>query len=85
MPVDESNIPGTQPEGYAELTASDPVDVTEFNPSVAYASGAMISSGADMNRFLGALPQGRVLLPAELRAISTPAAPLRRMLTFKPP
>ena len=48
-------------------------------------SGAMISSGTDMNRFLGALPQGRLLLPAELRAISTPAAPLRRMLTSKPP
>jgi D-alanyl-D-alanine carboxypeptidase len=57
VPVDESDIPGTHPQGYAELAASNPFDVSEFNPSVAYASGAMISSGADMDRFLNALLQ----------------------------
>lgn len=71
VPVDEYDIPGTHPHGYAELTGSEPVDVSEFNPSVAYASGAMISSVADMNRFLGALLQGRLLPPAELRAMET--------------
>ncbi|MFC1402056.1 MULTISPECIES: serine hydrolase [Streptacidiphilus] len=71
VPVDRSAIPGTHPHGYAEVTAADPVDVTAFNPSVAFASGAMISSGADMDRFLGALLQGRLLPPAELRAMQT--------------
>jgi D-alanyl-D-alanine carboxypeptidase len=45
--------------------------VTEFDPSIAYASGAMISSGADMNRFLGALLRGKLLPPAELQAMET--------------
>jgi D-alanyl-D-alanine carboxypeptidase len=72
VPVDESSIPGTHPEGYATLTGSGALDdVTAFNPSVAYASGAMISSGADMDRFLGALLRGRLLPPAELRAMET--------------
>ncbi|MBY8887087.1 beta-lactamase family protein [Streptomyces sp. PTM05] len=71
VPVDASAIPGPHPHGYAEPTASDRIDVSEFNPSVAYASGAMISSGADMNRFLGALLRGRLLPPAELRAMET--------------
>jgi D-alanyl-D-alanine carboxypeptidase len=71
VPVDQSDIPGTHLRGYVDLTGSGPVDVTEFNPSVAYASGAMISSGADVDRFLGALLRGRLLPPAELRAMET--------------
>jgi D-alanyl-D-alanine carboxypeptidase len=69
VPLDDSTIPGPHPQGYAELTAADPVNVSRVNPSLAYASGAMISSGADMNRFLGALLQGRLLPPAELKAM----------------
>ncbi|PWI41298.1 serine hydrolase domain-containing protein [Streptomyces sp. ICBB 8177] len=71
VPVDASAIPGTHPHGYAAPTASERLDVSAFDPSVAYASGAMISSGADMNRFLGALLGGRLLPPAELRAMRT--------------
>ncbi len=71
VPVDETNIPGTHPQGYAELTDSDLVDVSQVNPSLAYASGAMVSSGADMNRFLGALLRGRLLPPADLKAMET--------------
>jgi D-alanyl-D-alanine carboxypeptidase len=71
VPVDDSTIPGAHPHGYAELPNSAPVDVSELNPSVAYASGAMISSGADIDRFLGALLRGRLLPPAELRAMQT--------------
>ncbi|HET9170165.1 MAG TPA: serine hydrolase domain-containing protein [Actinospica sp.] len=68
-PVDEPDIPGSHPQGYAELPNSDVIDVSAFNPSIAYASGAMISSGADMNRFLRALLRGGLLPPAELRAM----------------
>lgn len=71
VPADQSEIPGTHPHGYAEPPASAPVDVSEFNPSVAFSSGAMISSGTDMNRFLSALLRGRLLPPAELRAMQT--------------
>lgn len=44
------------------------VDVTGFNPSVANAAEETISSGADLNRFLDTLVNGRLLRPAELRA-----------------
>lgn len=70
VPTDDPVIAGTHPRGYAEPGAG-PVDVTLFNPSVAYASGAMISSGTDIDRFLGALLGGRLLPPAELRAMTT--------------
>lgn len=71
VPVDRADIPGTHPQGYAQLPGAAPVDVSAFNPSIAYASGAMVSSGADMDRFLGALLAGRLLPAAELRAMQT--------------
>jgi D-alanyl-D-alanine carboxypeptidase len=71
VPVDAPGIPGPHPQGYVDEGGSGPVDMTAFNPSVAYASGAMISSGADMDRFLAALLGGRLLPPAELRAMKT--------------
>ncbi|MFF3441823.1 serine hydrolase domain-containing protein [Streptosporangium sp. NPDC002721] len=42
------------------------LDVTRFNPSLAGAAGAMISTTDDANRFLRALLSGRVLKPAQL-------------------
>lgn len=71
VPGDEPDIPGTHPRGYVRPRDSGLVDVTEFNPSVANASGAMISSGADVNRFVGALLSRRLLRPAELQAMTT--------------
>jgi D-alanyl-D-alanine carboxypeptidase len=71
VPGDEPVIPGPHPRGYARPESSGLVDVTRFNPSVAGASGAMISTGTDMNRFLGALLGGHLLPPAELRAMMT--------------
>lgn len=69
VPVDATAISGPHPQGYADPTGSGLIDVSAFNPSLAFSSGAVISSGADMNRFLGALLQGRLLPPAELRAM----------------
>ncbi|MEU6251331.1 serine hydrolase domain-containing protein [Streptomyces sp. NPDC047043] len=71
VPGDEPGITGPHPRGYVRPGDSGLVDVTEFNPSVANASGAMISSGADVNRFFGALMNGRLLRPTELRAMTT--------------
>ncbi|MEU9475687.1 serine hydrolase domain-containing protein [Streptomyces sp. NPDC048191] len=68
VPVDASEIPGPHPRGYARMDKDAPLkDTTALNPTVAGASGAMISSGDDMNRFLSALVSGRLLRPAQLR------------------
>lgn len=71
VPGDDPDIPGMHPQGYTRPGPSGLVDMTEFNPSIAGASGAMISSGADLDRFLSALFDGRLLRPAELRAMKT--------------
>lgn len=70
VPGDESAIPGTHPQGYAEPEGSL-IDTTEVNPSIAGASGAMISSAADLDRFLDALVNGGLLRPSELQAMMT--------------
>ncbi|GHC77517.1 serine hydrolase domain-containing protein [Streptomyces flavofungini] len=68
VPGDASAIPGPHPRGYVRPGANAPLmDLTAINPSVAGAGGEMISSGTDINRFLGALLGGRLLRPAQLR------------------
>lgn len=68
VPGDDSKIPGPHTRGYARTAKDAPLkDITALNPTVAGASGSMISSGADMDRFLGALVGGRLLRPAQLR------------------
>ncbi|MFD0417707.1 serine hydrolase domain-containing protein [Streptomyces sp. NPDC127108] len=68
VPGDASAIPGPHPRGYVRPGANAPlVDLTAINPSVAGAGGEMISSGADVNRFLDALLRGGLLRPAQLR------------------
>jgi D-alanyl-D-alanine carboxypeptidase len=59
-------IPGPHPRGY--VSGPDGlVDFTEWNPSVMGASGQMISTTSDLNRFFAALFAGR-LLPHRLLA-----------------
>ncbi|MFB6878260.1 serine hydrolase domain-containing protein [Streptomyces sp. NPDC056323] len=63
-----SAIPRPHPRGYAQPGQDVPLlDITEVDPSVGGAAGGMISSGTDLNRFLGALLRGDLLHPAELR------------------
>lgn len=63
-----STIPGPHPRGYAQPGEEAPLlDITKIGPSVGGAAGGMISSGTDVNRFLGALLRGDLLRPAELR------------------
>ncbi|MGI5324785.1 serine hydrolase domain-containing protein [Actinomadura nitritigenes] len=67
-PVDDPSIPGPHPRGYVRPGEGAPLmDVTEINPSVAGPGGGMISNASDLGRFLGALLDGRLLRPAELR------------------
>lgn len=68
VPEDATAIPGPHPRGYVRPGQDAPLlDVTAFNPSIAGSAGGIISSGADMNRFLGALVDGKLLHPAQLR------------------
>ncbi|WP_405778466.1 serine hydrolase domain-containing protein [Streptomyces sp. NBC_00859] len=73
VPGDSPAILGPHPRGYARPGSDAPLmDVTAINPSVAGASGEMISSASDLNRFLGALVGGRLLRPAQLKQMMTP-------------
>ncbi|MFI6539119.1 serine hydrolase domain-containing protein [Nonomuraea sp. NPDC050547] len=51
--------------------APGPTDVTEVNPSMGGAAGAIITSATDLNRFQQALNSGRLLRPAQLLAMRT--------------
>ncbi|MFF7341788.1 serine hydrolase domain-containing protein [Streptomyces sp. NPDC008163] len=67
VPGDDPAIPGPHPRGYVRPGEEAPLmDATAINPSVAGASGEMVSSASDLNRFLGALLGGRLLEPAQL-------------------
>jgi D-alanyl-D-alanine carboxypeptidase len=68
-PYDDPDIAGPHPHGYVKPGDTDPIDITRFNPSIAFGAGSMISSGHDVNRFLSALLAGRLLPPSELKAM----------------
>ena len=65
-PAGELEIRGPHPEGYAEVDGML-TDVTRVEPSVPWAAGAMVSTGADLNRFYADLLAGKVVPAAELR------------------
>jgi len=64
VPGDRTGIPGPHARGYHSV-AGEPVDVTRLNPSVAWAAGEIISTTADLDRFVDALLDGRLLAPAQ--------------------
>lgn len=74
-------VPGTSPEvprpssraygKLAETTTGPTYDVTELNPSLAGASGAMISDSSDLNRFYRALLRGKLLPNKQLKEMKT--------------
>ncbi|OEJ96266.1 serine hydrolase domain-containing protein [Streptomyces thermolilacinus] len=79
-----TSVPGTDPRmprpsgrAYSTLGGApdDPAtrvhDVTELNPSIAWAAGEMISSTADLQRFTRALMTGRLLPGAQMRELTT--------------
>ena len=71
VPGDQPSIPGVHPQGYAKQGDAGPIDLSEFNPSIAGSAGSMISSAADLNQFLGAIMNGRLLRPPELQEMMT--------------
>jgi D-alanyl-D-alanine carboxypeptidase len=64
-----SRIAGPHAHGYFGLPR--PRDVSVFNPSGAWAAGAIVSTAADVARFYRALLGGRLLRPEQLRAMTT--------------
>ncbi|MFI0452046.1 serine hydrolase domain-containing protein [Actinomadura sp. 6N118] len=73
-------VPGTSPKlppphavHYSTLFEDGPDtkirDVTEFSPTVAWSAGEIISTTADVNKFLSLLMRGDVLPPAQQRAM----------------
>lgn len=70
-----TTVPGTDPglpephaHGYVEV-AGGLVDATEMDPSLDWAAGEMISTAADLNRFLSALLAGELTSAAALAAM----------------
>ncbi|WP_443074973.1 serine hydrolase domain-containing protein [Streptomyces sp. NBC_01435] len=68
----DMTIKERHPKGYDRETPDGPLlDLTEMDPSWAWAAGAMVSTGTDLNRFYAALLGGRLLAPAQLAQMRT--------------
>lgn len=64
-----------EPHAHAYLDVDGvPVDITECSPSQAGAAGGMVSTAADLNRFLAALMAGDLLGAAERREMRSTVA-----------
>ncbi|MFE1439001.1 serine hydrolase domain-containing protein [Streptomyces sp. NPDC058739] len=74
VPGNRVTVPRPSSRAYGKL-AEEPTgptyDVTELNPSLAYAAGEMIADSADLNRFYRALLTGRLLPPEQLKEMKT--------------
>ncbi|WP_116202935.1 serine hydrolase domain-containing protein [Amycolatopsis circi] len=71
IPGDRTRIPGKHAHGYQEMNGKM-ADITELNPSIAGASGEMISTTADLDKFVQALAAGRLVPSALLGQMTTP-------------
>ncbi len=78
MPGTSPRIPGPHPHGYVPIEPTgEPrrlVDHTTMNPSVLGAGGELISTTADLNRFVRALLDGHLLPGHLLEQMRTPGA-----------
>jgi len=64
-------LPGPYAHGYMLLGKPPATDVTRLSPSLAPGSGGIVSTVEDIADFYRALLSGRVLRPAELKAMKT--------------
>lgn len=86
VPGTSPRIPGPHPHGYVEGPGNSLVDLTTMNPSVMGASGQMISTTADLNRFFAALFAGRLLprpLLTEMENAGVPGSRYGLGLSFR--
>ena len=70
FPTDETTIEGSHVKGYA-LLDGELRDVTVLNPSGVWGPGNLVSTTPDIARFWRALLGGRLLAPAQLKAMKT--------------
>ncbi|WP_242308118.1 serine hydrolase domain-containing protein [Bacillus cereus group sp. BfR-BA-01524] len=73
LPGNSSVIPGTKhARGYIQLDrASEPKDVTYYNPSTGSSAGEMISTADDLNKFFSYLLGGKLLKEQQLKQMLT--------------
>jgi D-alanyl-D-alanine carboxypeptidase len=73
----EQGIRGSHPHGYwADAPGAAYEDITGMDPSLGWSAGQLVSTTADLGRFMEALLGGRLLPPAQLRAMKqTVSAP----------
>lgn len=70
--VGEEDIRGRHPRGYQRDPATDElVDFTRMDPSWGWAAGHLVSTPGDLNTFLRALLDGKLLEPAQLAQLRT--------------
>ncbi len=65
-PTGELELREPHPNGYTTVDGKR-VDASRIEPSVPWAAGGLVSTGADLNRFYSELAAGRVVPPARLR------------------
>jgi D-alanyl-D-alanine carboxypeptidase len=61
----EEELPAPHAVGYAPI-GGELVDFSDFDATIAWAAGGLVSTPADLDRFYGALLGGRLLRPAQL-------------------
>ncbi|MFJ8647198.1 serine hydrolase domain-containing protein [Streptomyces sp. NPDC093546] len=75
LPGTDARMPKPSGRAYSTLTPGQgeaPIhDVTELNPSLAWAAGEMVSDSADLQRFVRALLKGKLLPPAQMKELTT--------------
>ncbi|CAN3979414.1 serine hydrolase domain-containing protein [Kitasatospora purpeofusca] len=72
----DATIRGAHPHGYYRESADGPlVDITDMDPSWAWAAGQLVSTPSELGRFFTALLDGELLPPAQLAEMraTTPA------------
>jgi D-alanyl-D-alanine carboxypeptidase len=70
--VGEQDIRGRHPQGYQRNhTTRELVDFTRMDPSWGWAAGQLVSTPGDLNTFLRALLDGKLLEPAQLAQMRT--------------
>ncbi|MET9063890.1 serine hydrolase domain-containing protein [Streptosporangium sandarakinum] len=69
VPGDRTGLPSPHAKGYEPLPGL--VDATRMNPSLDWAAGEMISTAADLERFMSALLGGKLISKASLKAMRT--------------
>ncbi|MGW7621049.1 serine hydrolase domain-containing protein [Streptomyces antimycoticus] len=70
--IGDQDIRRPHPRGYHVPKPGDAMrDITEMDPSWAWAAGQMVATPSDLNRFYSALLGGKLLKPAQLKQMRT--------------